>query len=111
MAQTYAAMVIADDEKLVITEHAYDRMKERNGWSRKTSNRMLRRIYADGLRPGQIKGYLKKWVNNKSYYETDGGECILFGEKLYIFKNMKMVTVIPVPSRGYLLREKLFVEG
>ncbi len=90
---------------LVISEHAYMRLKERNGWNRKASSRMINKVYQRGLRPEQVKGYLKSWINNKAEYEKDGNELILFGEKLYIFNGNTMLTVIPIPSNSYLLRE------
>lgn len=61
-------------EELVITKHAYTRMKERNGWNKKADTRMVSRIYSDGIRPEQVKGYLKKWVNTKYKYRNDGDE-------------------------------------
>lgn len=38
-------------EELVITKHAYTRMKERNGWNKKATVRMVSRIYNKGMRP------------------------------------------------------------
>ena len=89
-------------EELVITKHAYTRMKERNGWNKKAATRMVSRIYSDGVRPEQVKGYLKKWVNTKYEYRNDGDEYVLFGNKLYIFNGMTMLTVLPIPTRSCL---------
>ena len=87
-------------EELVITKHAYTRMKERNGW--KAATRMVSRIYSDGIRPEQVKGYLKGWVNTKYEYRNDGDEYVMFGDKLYIFNGTTMLTVLPTPTRSYL---------
>lgn len=89
-------------EGLVITKHAYTRMKERNGWNRKAAKRMVSHIYSDGIRPEQVKGYLKGWVNTKYNYRNDGDEYVLFGDKLYIFNGMTMLTVLPIPAKSYL---------
>ena len=89
-------------EELVITKHAYTRMKERNGWNKKAATHMVSRIYSDGVRPEQVKGYLKKWVNTKYEYRNDGDEYVLFGNKLYIFNGMTMLTVLPIPTRSCL---------
>ena len=89
-------------EELVITKHAYTRKKERNGWNKKAATRMDSRIYSDGVRPEQVKGYLKKWVNTKYEYRNDGDEYVLFGNKLYIFNGMTMLTVLPIPTRSCL---------
>lgn len=93
------------EDDLVISEHGYARLKERNGWNRKAATRMIGKIYQNGLRPQQVKGHLKKWVNNKVDYGKDGNEFVLFGEKLYIFNGHTMITVLQTPSKSYLLRE------
>lgn len=89
-------------EELVITKHAYTRMKERNDWNKKAATRMVSRIYSDGIRPEQVKGYLKGWVNTKYEYRNDGDEYVMFGDKLYIFNGTTMLTVLPTPTRSYL---------
>ncbi len=96
---------VRNSSTIVISEHAYVRLKERNGWNRKAATRMIDKVYRRGLRPKQIKGYLKYWINRKAEYGVEGSEYVLFGEKLYIFMGNVMVTVIPIPSRSYLLRE------
>ena len=94
--------MMAMTNELVITKHAYTRMKERNGWNRKAAKRMVSKIYNNGMRPNQVKGYLKSWVNAKYEYSNEGDEYILFGNKLYIFNGMTMLTVLPTPTRSYL---------
>lgn len=94
--------MMAMKDELVITKHAYIRMKERNGWNRKTAKRMVSKIYNDGMRPNQVKGYLKSWVNTKYENRNEGDEYILFGNKLYIFNEMTLLTVLPTPTRSYL---------
>ncbi|MFV0364679.1 MAG: hypothetical protein ACK5LL_16540 [Suipraeoptans sp.] len=66
---------------------------------------MISRVYSNGVRLDQVKGYLKKWLNKKYDYCNDGDEYVLFGEKLYIFNRMSMLTVLPIPNRSYLIRE------
>lgn len=89
--------------ELSISKHAYSRMKERNGWSKKAADRMLRKVYFEGIRPNEVKGYLKRWINNKAEYGVEDREYVLYGEKLYVFNEGMMVTVLPTPTRGYLL--------
>ena len=87
---------------MVITKHAYIRMKERNGWNKKSARRMVSRIYSNGIRPEQVKGYLKGWVNTKYKNRNDGDKYVLFGDKLYVFNGMTMLTVLQTPAKGYL---------
>lgn len=69
---------------------------------KKAATRMVSRIYSDGIRPEQVKGYLKGWVNTKYEYRNDGDEYVMFGDKLYIFNGTTMLTVLPTPTRSYL---------
>ena len=94
------------ERNIVLTRHAYLRMKERNGWSKKASERMAARIYLEGLRPEQVKGYLKGWINKKCSKSSQGNEFVLFGEMLYIFNGRTMLTVLPTPPRGVVLKEE-----
>lgn len=43
---------------IVITDHAYDRMKERLGWNKKAGARMAQKAYTDGTTHGETRGSL-----------------------------------------------------
>lgn len=92
-----------EEISLSISKHAYERMKERNGWSKKAADRMLEKVYFGGIRPDKVKGYLKGWINRKADMYEDDREFVLYGEKLYIFNEGTMLTVLPVPTRSYLI--------
>ncbi len=94
-------------ERLVISRHGYTRMKERNGWGKKAAARMIRKIYEQGRRPSQVKGYLKGWIRKKMEGARAGREFILFGENLYIFNRNTMLTVLPTPARSCLMKGSL----
>jgi hypothetical protein len=94
--------MLTASKELIVTEHAYARMKERNGWNKKTATRMVTRIYKNGTRPEQVKGYLKCWINSKREYGNAENEYILFGDMLYIFRGKVMLTVIHTPPRAII---------
>lgn len=91
-----------ENVSIKITDHAYCRMKQRNGWSRKTSDRMVARVYDKGRRPEQIKGYLKAWVRSKVDEDTYGNDFVLYGQTVYVFREKALVTVLHIPSREYV---------
>ena len=94
-----------DVNEVVISKHAYERLKERNGWNKKTAERMLSKICIDGKQPEEIKGYLKIWVNKKRTNKLGVATgFILYGNMLYIFRDNLMVTVIAAPSRTTVLQ-------
>ncbi len=90
-------------ENLMISRHAYTRIKERNGWNRKAAIRMIPRVYSEGLRPSQVKGYLRQWVGEKVANARPGHEFILYGERLYIFNGGTVITVLTAPTRAQVL--------
>ncbi len=96
-------------KEIEITKHAYLRMKQRNGWSKKTANRMVSRIYNSGKRPEEVKGYLRAWINTKVDENAAEKDFVLYGQQLYIFIDNAMITVLPTPSKEYVL-ENIFCE-
>ena len=86
-----------NQSKLQITKHAYMRLKERNGWNKKTSDRMIQKVFADGLRYDNIKGYIRIWL--KEYGYSDNSDYVLYGRYIYIFKDNCLITSFPVPNR------------
>ncbi|MGI6501662.1 MAG: hypothetical protein ACOX1S_12490 [Anaerostipes sp.] len=68
---------------------------------------MIEKVYTNGLRPEQVKVYLKSWVNKKSQNDIEGKEFILFGEKMYIFCEEIVLIVLQTPTRSCVLHEVL----
>jgi len=86
-----------------ITKHAYLRMKQRNGWNKKTANRMIPRVYGNGKRAEEIKGYLKTWVNRMIQEDISEDEFVLYGKEMYIFRENTLITVLHIPTRSCII--------
>lgn len=84
--------------EIVITDHAYSRLKERNGWSKKSSDRMIQRVYEKGLRASQAKGYAKKYMQFRQE-EHPEDEQILYGETLYVFNKNILITAFGIQQK------------
>ena len=86
-----------------ITQHAFDRAKERYNLNEKSFTRLAEKAFNEGHRQDSLKGKLKKYVNYlaKEYKSTP----IIFGELLFFFKNDKLITTYQLPSefKKYLL--------
>lgn len=93
----------AENVSVYISQHAYKRMRQRNGWNRKTADRMIKRIYSDGLRSDEFKGYAKRWFENRTN-KSPQEECVLYGDYIYIFKEHVLMTAYPLPCREQVLR-------
>lgn len=95
---------VNDMEELIISEHAYKRIRQRNGWNRKTTDRMIKRIYLNGLRIDEIKGYAKKWFSHKQSNRSLEGEYILYGDHVYIFNGNVLITSYQLPCREQVMK-------
>ncbi len=91
-----------------ITAHAYERLRKRNGWEKKTCDRMIEKIFEVGTRSADIKGYLKSYVVKKTAEAAieDEIEMIYYGDVLYVFgRNNTLVTTYPAPTRNSFQRK------
>ena len=93
-----------DDGTIYITAHAYERMKERNGWNTKTSERMVAKIYKSGKDIKELKGKTRLWAMKKAEKNGKDIRHIVYGDKLYIFYKTTMVTVFNIPSDNQIMR-------
>ena len=91
---------INDGINIYISDHAMDRLKQRNGWGRKTALRMVKKIYDNGLTPSEVKGKYAAWVKSKEAQALKHETLILYGDTLYIFSYNTLVTVLPAPKKG-----------
>ena len=93
-----------------ISQHALDRLKERLGWNKKTSIRMVEKVIAEGTKDRDVKGYLSSWVRSKM--ESDGfkdGHFMIYGKNAFIFHGNVLVTAYNVPkSETYRKQDKRF---
>lgn len=89
-----------DEETIYISEHALERLKERNNWSKKTSLRMIQKVYDEGLDPKDIHGPISKWIRTREKVKDEGDILKLYGQNLYIFNRQTLITVYPVPKNS-----------
>lgn len=107
---------IDQNSEVRISRHAYQRMKERNGWNHRTADRMAVKIYQKGIRAEDKKGYIGVLARKCDNYHKQRGErkseYIIYGKQIYVFSDKVMVTVLTEPKRSSLtpFRRKLFRE-
>lgn len=82
-----------------VTKHAKLRIKERCGFNKKATNRMVRKVLDDGIPHRETKGQLNKWVTSVYMKNTNSNNIRLYGDKAYIFCDEKLITVLQVPYR------------
>lgn len=83
---------------IYVTEHAYKRAKERLGWSRNTTARIVSKIYENGTCIRDIKGSLRPWTEKK--LERGGSkESRIYGDMLYVISGGMLITLYHVPTK------------
>ena len=81
-----------------VTKHAEKRLIERCGLNKKSIQRIANKAFNDGIRHGQTKGSLKKWVDGLYFTNKTANNIRLYGDKAFIFTNERLITVIQIPS-------------
>jgi len=87
---------------LLATNHANERARERIGWHRRTLDRMLERVFYDGLGLGDCPRRLHEFIAASVTAEACGLTRI-YGEHLYVFASDRpnvvvLKTVYPLPA-------------
>lgn len=82
---------------LKITQHAYNRAKERCGLKRKSLDRIIDKAYKNGLARHELKGNLHKWVTAQYYHDDNKKQMIIYGEYLFIFSSCVLITIYSIP--------------
>jgi hypothetical protein len=80
-----------------ITEHAYERAKERCGLNRAAFERMAGIALSDGLRHADARGRLKRWMDREFLTHRNGNNMRIYGEHLFVFAGTDLITVLHVP--------------
>ena len=83
---------------MCVSEHAKERLKERCGYNKKTSERMAQKAFEEGITHGQTKGRLNKWITSLYFKNQKASNIRLHGDKAYIFCGTVLVTVIQIPA-------------
>ena len=82
----------------MVTKHAEKRIRQRCGVSKKAAQRMTEKVYKYGMTHSETTGKLKKYVDSLYFYNRIANQIRLYGDKVYLFHNKDLITVIQVPN-------------
>lgn len=85
-------------EEIVITEHAYDRAKERLSYNKNALERMANKAYFSGLKHEDTKGKLNKYLTKLWHLHKSANNIRIHGENVFIFINNTLITVYQLPN-------------
>lgn len=79
-----------------VSNHAKERIKERCGFNKNATERMVNKAYEEGITHRQTKGRLNKWVTSLYFKNKSDNNIRLYGDKAYIFCGSVLVTVVQI---------------
>lgn len=86
-----------------LTNHAYERFKERAGIKKNAAERLTKRAYKNGIGIDEVKGSLKRYIASlmEDRYNK-GSYVIVYGEFVYVFyeqlNSVVLVTMFWLPN-------------
>lgn len=86
------------DINAIVTKHANKRIRERVGISKKASKKLAKKVLKEGLDPSELDGKIKEYVDRVISKSKNGNNIKFYNEKIYIFANEFLLTVIPLPK-------------
>ena len=87
-----------NNSKVVVTKHAEERLKERNGLNKKSIERMAAKALYEGVSHSHTNGRLHKWITSIYMKKRVANNIRLYGDKAYLFKGYVLITVIQIPQ-------------
>ena len=83
---------------MTLTKHGTMRMRQRIGITKKATQRIAERAFEKGLSRNDAKGAVRKWMDETYSTHETGNNMRIYGDKLFIFNNETLITVLQVPS-------------
>lgn len=85
-------------DKIEVSRHAYERLHERCGLSRKAATRMAEKAFYIGMKHSDTKGQINRWITSLYFNNKNANNIRLYGNFAYIFCNKILVTVLEIPN-------------
>lgn len=91
-------LVDQPENKIEVSRHAYERLHERCGLSRKAATRMAEKAFYIGMKHSDTKGQINRWITSLYFNNKNANNIRLYGNFAYIFCNKILVTVLEIPN-------------
>lgn len=91
-------LVDQPEDKIEVSRHAYERLHERCGLSRKAATRMAEKAFYIGMKHSDTKGQINRWITSLYFNNKNANNIRLYGNFAYIFCNKILVTILEIPN-------------
>jgi hypothetical protein len=82
-----------------VSNHATDRMSERCGLNKKSSERLSKLALENGISHNDTVGSLNRYLTKLFFYNKTANNIRIHGEYVYIFCDDILITVIPLDNK------------
>ena len=89
----------ANSLNITITDHAYDRAKERLGLKRESLNRVAVKAFEGGKKHGDIKGTLHRFITKLWFEHKNCNNVRIYGENIFFFCNTTLITLYRLENK------------
>lgn len=86
------------EDKIEVSRHAYERLHERCGLSRKAATCMAEKAFYTGMKHSDTRGQINRWITSLYFNNKNANNIRLYGNFAYIFCNKILVTVLEIPN-------------
>ena len=84
--------------RIKVTRHAEKRIRERSGIPKRAIKRSAQLAFDTGYRHSETKGRLREFLDAVYLREGTANNMRVFGDKVYVFCNHTLVTVLQIPA-------------
>ena len=81
-----------------ITDHAYDRAKERLSWKHSVLDKMAEKAFLEGVTHKDTKSHLSKYITKIWFQHRTANNVRIYGENIYLFHNNTLITIYQLPN-------------
>lgn len=97
---TWRECLYHNENTYYVTDHVLDRLKERYGWNKKTSMRMLDKVFSNGTRAIDRKDHVAAWARLKEREQGDRIRIFTYGQYVFIVSRENvLITVYTIPNK------------
>lgn len=97
--ETVVRDALLQGDEIKVTKHAYKRARQRLKWKRDTLDRMMGKVFVEGLKPSAFSGVFGRYIRKKLNKGGVANHLMIHGEVLFFFKDSVLITVYKVPSK------------
>lgn len=87
-----------ENNEIIITQHAYDRAKQRFSWKPDVLDKMAKKAFIEGIQHKELKSKLHKYITKIWFKHRSCNNVRIYGENIFFFSNNILITTYQLPN-------------